>query len=203
MSYVLAPFTPFLAEELYHNLTGDKESVHLKDWMPAGRVNELVVQDMEQVREYVNQALSLRAKERIKIRQPLASVTIPTLGEFVNFDDILTEELNVKKVIQGSELSLDLSLTPELKREGLMREVVRHVQAARKAAGLNVDDHIELSLTVAVAKDGELEKAINEHERTIAAETLTDHYVDNPDGFDTTVAVDEESLRIQLKKSSK
>ena len=203
LSYVLAPFTPFLAEELYHNLTGDKESVHLKDWMPAGRVNELVVQDMEQVREYVNQALSLRAKERIKIRQPLASVTVPTLGEFVNFDDILTEELNVKKVIQGSELSLDLSLTPELKREGLMREVVRHVQAARKAAGLNVDDHIELSLTVAVAKDGELEKAIKEHERTIAAETLTDHYGDNPDGFDTTVVVDEESLRIQLKKSSK
>ena len=203
LSYVLAPFTPFLAEELYRNLTGDKESVHLKDWMPAGRVNELVVQDMEQVREYVNQALSLRAKERIKIRQPLASVTVPTLGEFVNFDDILTEELNVKKVIQGSELSLDFSLTPELKREGLMREVVRHVQAARKAAGLNVDDHIKLSLTVTVAKDGELEKAIKEHERTIAAETLTDHYVDSPDGFDTTVVVDEESLRIQLKKSTK
>ncbi|MBI3889554.1 isoleucine--tRNA ligase [Candidatus Saccharibacteria bacterium] len=169
LSYVLAPFTPFLAEELYHNLTGDTESIHLKDWTPAGRVNELVVKDMEEVREYVNQALSLRAKERIKIRQPLASVTVPTMGEFVNFEDILVDELNVKKVIQGSELALDFELTPELKREGLMREVVRHIQSARKAAGLNVDDRINLSLST---NDQTLEKAIDEYAAVIATETL-------------------------------
>lgn len=200
LSYILAPFTPFLAEELYHNLTGDKESVHLKDWLSAGRVNELVVQDMEQVRDYVNQALSLRAKERIKIRQPLASVTVPILGKFVNFEDILTEELNVKKVIQGDELGLNFEVTPSLRREGLMREVVRHVQAARKAAGLNVDDHITLSLDAGQSQDTELGKAIDEHAQTIALETLTDSYDDVIDGYETTVGVEDDELRICLKK---
>jgi len=197
LSYVLAPFTPFLAEELYHNLTGDKESVHLKDWMPAGRVNELVVQDMEQVREYVNQALSLRAKERIKIRQPLASVTVPTLGEFVNFEDILTEELNVKKVIQGDTLALDFALTPKLKREGLMREVVRHVQSARKDAGLNVDDHITLYLDT---QDTELAAAIKDHNAAICSETLADATSHTPFEYTKHAKVDDMQMVISLER---
>ena len=43
LSYILAPFTPFLAEELYHNMTGDAESIHLKDWLPAGEVNRVML----------------------------------------------------------------------------------------------------------------------------------------------------------------
>ncbi|MFZ2546155.1 MAG: isoleucine--tRNA ligase, partial [Candidatus Saccharimonas aalborgensis] len=101
LAYVLAPFTPFLAEELYHNLTGDDESIHLKDWLPAGRVDELVMNDMETVRGYVNEALSLRAKAGLKVRQPLASVTVPSLGEHVDFASILTDEVNVKEVKTG------------------------------------------------------------------------------------------------------
>lgn len=192
LSHVLAPFTPFLAEELYQKLTSG-ESVHLLDWPAAGHVNELVVQDMEMVRDYVNQALSIRAKERLKIRQPLASVTVPTLGDFVDFADILTEELNVKTVKQGKELSLDMVLTDELKREGLMREVIRHVQNARKNAGLNVDDHISLSL---VSKDADLRQAIVEHEATIAAETLAD--VVTADAYDHTVTVKVEGAELTL-----
>lgn len=197
LSMILAPFTPFLAEELYQKLTGG-ESVHLLDWPVVGHINELVVKDMETVREYVNQALSLRAKERVKIRQPLASVTVPTLGEFVNFEDILTEELNVKKVVQGSELALDFEVTPELRREGLMREVVRHVQAARKDAGLNVDDRINLHLQT---EGEELQKAIEEHSKTIAEETLTEEFGEVSDGYDVTVQVERNELRISLKKA--
>ena len=64
---------------------------------------------------------------------------------------------------------LDETITPELQREGLMREVVRHVQAARKDAGLNVDDRIRLSFATS---DDELSRAIYEFRDAIAEEVL-------------------------------
>ena len=189
LSYILAPFTPFLAEELYHNLTGDTESIHLKDWLPAGEVNRAMLRDMNALRAAVNDGLSKRAAEGIKVRQPLASAKLVstisqnTPEEVVRFlVDIARDELNVKLVeaVTGSELDIpevsaqpsvvyDLTITPELKREGLMREIVRHVQSARKKAGLQVDDRIILQLTT---NDDQLRQAINEHRATIAAETL-------------------------------
>ena len=189
LSYILAPFTPFLAEELYHNLTGDDESIHLKDWLPAGEVNRAMLRDMNALRAAVNDGLSKRAAEGIKVRQPLASAKLVstisqnTPEEVAQFlVDIARDELNVKSVeaVTGSELDIpevsaqpsvvyDLNITPELKREGLMREIVRHVQSARKKAGLQVDDRIILQLTT---NDDQLRQAINEHRATIAAETL-------------------------------
>ncbi|HRN97417.1 MAG TPA: isoleucine--tRNA ligase [Candidatus Saccharibacteria bacterium] len=199
LSQVIAPFTPFLADELYQNLTGG-ESVHLTDWPTAGRVNELVVNDMEQLRDYVNQGLSIRAKERIKVRQPLASVTIQTMGEFVDFAEILREELNVKDVLQGSEFSLDLEITPELKSEGLSREVIRHIQAARKDAGLNVDDRIKLSLTT---DNNELKDAIKTHQQVITDETLATNLSDSADyEYSASVKVDGAELAVSLQKQS-
>lgn len=196
LSQAIAPFTPFLAEELYRNLTGE-ESVHLTDWPEVGHVNELVVRDMETVREYVNQALSLRAGAGIKIRQPLASLTIPTTGEFVNFEEILTEELNVKSVRVGEELALDFVITPALHREGLAREVIRHVQAARKNAGLNVDDRIALSLS---SDDKELSETLKEFEAEIHRETLAGATTPLDDAYTTSVKVDSAELSIALSK---
>jgi len=173
LSLVLAPFTPFLAEELFLKLTGGKlgESVHLLDWPEAGHVNELLLKDMAAVRTYVNEGLALRAKAGIKVRQPLAKLSVPQVSQVVDFADILTEELNVKEVEFGATeaISLDLTLTPELKREGMMREVVRLVQSARKAAGLQVDDRIHLWLHTEAA---ELAKAIDEYKDAIKGETL-------------------------------
>mgnify|MGYP000845159975 FL=1 len=189
LSYILAPFTPFLAEELYYNLTGDTESIHLKDWLPAGEINRAMLRDMNALRAAVNDGLSKRAAEGIKVRQPLASAKLVstisqnTPEEVAQFlVDIARDELNVKsvEVVTGSELDVpeasaqpsvvyDLTITPELKREGLMREIVRHVQSARKKAGLQVDDRIILQLTT---NDDQLSQAINEHRATIATETL-------------------------------
>lgn len=197
LSQVLAPFTPFLAEELYQKLTGG-ESVHLLDWPEARNVNELVINDMETVREYINQALSLRAAARVKIRQPLLSVTVPRLGEFVDFEDILKDELNVKSVEIGS-LSIDTeNITDTLLREGLMREVIRYVQNTRKDAGLNIDDRIKLSL---VTDDETLKSAIAEHEKTIKDETLAVDVTHSDYAYSTTVKVDGAELTVSLEKS--
>lgn len=198
LSYVLAPFTPFLAEELYHNLTGDKESIHLKDWLPAGHVDTAVVDDMETLRSYVNEGLSLRAKLGLKVRQPLASITVPSLGAFVDYESVLKDELNVKTVKTGGEVALDETLTPELKREGLAREVIRHIQSARKKAGLQVDDRITLQLTT---DDQELQGAIDEHLDVILSETLAMSGAP-VDRRSETVRVDGASLEISLIKTT-
>ena len=195
LAYILAPFTPFLAEELYRQMTGDTESIHLKDWPAAGEVNELVMNDMDKVRDYVNQGLSLRAKSGLKVRQPLASVTVPELGEAFDFTSILLDELNVKAVKKGKEVALDEALTPELKREGMMREVIRHVQSARKGSGLNVDDRIVLSLA---SQDDELRKAIEEHHDTILQETLG--VVGETQENESVVKIEGYSLTIYLAK---
>ena len=198
LAQVMAPFTPFLAEELYQKLTGG-ESVHLLDWPVGGHVNELVVSDMETVRDYVNQGLSIRAKEHQKVRQPLASVTVPSLGQFVDFKEILVDELNVKDVFEGPELALDLYITDELKREGLMREIVRHVQSARKSAGLNVDDRISLSLS---SSDEDITAAAHEYEHVIRDETLASTYETGEYAYSETVKVEGSELVISLEKAA-
>ena len=219
LSYILAPFTPFLAEELYHNLTGDDESIHLKDWLPAGEVNKAMLRDMNALRAAVNDGLSKRAAEGIKVRQPLASAKLVstisqnTPEEVTQFlVDIARDELNVKsvEVFTGSELDVpeasaqpsvvyDLTITPELKREGLMREIVRHVQSARKKAGLQVDDRIELGIT---SSDSEITQAVDMFADTIKAETLAvkldSAAADDMEKYD--VNVDGKLVEIYLRK---
>jgi len=197
LSMVLAPFTPFLSEELYQKLTNG-ESVHLLDWPAVGHINELVVTDMETVREYVNHGLSQRAREGVKVRQPLPGITVPKLGQFINFEDILKEELNVKSVVVGDELGLDLNITPKLKQEGLVREVIRHIQAARKDAGLNIDDRISLNLST---ESDEIKSAIVGFNDLIKHETLAIDISGGQYSYSGEVNIDGEKLTIALQKA--
>ena len=177
LSHVLAPFTPFMAEELFKKLTGG-ESVHLRDWPAVGHINELMLQRMTYVREVINEGLSQRANAGIKVRQPLQSVYVKEATLALDEDEkelmqIVLEELNVKEWLETSgdrKIYLDTKLTPELKREGMVRETIRNCQSARKKAGLNVDDRIQLNLSTS---NKELHKAIEEHKDIIMAETLS------------------------------
>src|SRR5208282_2904112 len=74
---------------------------------------------------------------------------------------------------RGTAIALDVRITKELKREGLAREVVRHVQNARKDAGLNMEDRIVLYLGT---DSEELRQAIETHRSYIAAETLVQQW---------------------------
>ena len=215
LSYMLAPFTPFLAEELYHNLTGDNESIHLKDWLPAGEIDNSMLRDMNALRTAVNDGLSKRASEGIKVRQPLASVKLintisrDTPAEVAQFlIDIAKDELNVKSVeiVTDSEsesaqpsVVYDLTITPELKREGLMREIIRHVQSARKQAGLQIDDRILLSIS---SDDSEISQAIDAFADVIKSETLAvelNSAADESEKYDAKI--EGKLVEISLKKA--
>ena len=215
LSYMLAPFTPFLAEELYHNLTGDNESIHLKDWLPAGEIDNSMLRDMNALRTAVNDGLSKRASEGIKVRQPLASVKlINTISQDASAEvaqfliDIAKDELNVKSVeiVTDSEsesaqpsVVYDLTITPELKREGLMREIVRHVQSARKQAGLQIDDRIVLNIS---SDDSEISQAIDAFADVIKSETLAvelNSVVNESEKYD--VKIEGKLVEISLKKA--
>ena len=215
LGYMLAPFTPFLAEELYHNLTGDNESIPLKDWLPAGEIDSSMLRDMNALRTAVNDGLSKRASEGIKVRQPLASVKLintisrDTPAEVAQFlIDIAKDELNVKSVeiVTDSEsesaqpsVVYYLTITPELKREGLMREIVRHVQSARKQAGLQIDDRIVLSIS---SDDSEISQAVDAFADVIKAETLAvelNSVVNESEKYD--VKIEGKLVEISLKKA--
>ena len=222
LSKVMAPFTPFLAEELYRKLTGG-ESVHLLDWPKVGHINELEIMRMNFVREIVNDGLSQRARARLKVRQPLASVNVFDENDLLDESskEVISEELNVKEVIVRSSLAfettqnyvdlvglkssesvtlIDIELSEPLLREGLMREVVRNVQSARKQAGLQIDDRIKLMLA---SEGDELSKAIEEHIETIMSETLAVGLENSSQGYSYSneVEVEGNKLFIELEKA--
>lgn len=159
LSKVMAPFTPFIAEEIYRNLT-EEESVHLADFPIAKKelIDEKINSDMLRVREIVNIGLQLRAKSGVKVRQPLSELRIKNYDLKEELLEIIKEEVNVKSVkieetFEADDIKadsslenicLDLEITPELKLEGQARELIRHIQEMRKEAGYEVDNRIKI-----------------------------------------------------------
>lgn len=209
LAHVMAPFTPFLADELYQKLTGG-ESVHLQNWPTGGQVNQIVLDEMFTIRELITIGLSQRAAAGVKVRQPLASarVSLPfDIGDGYHEEllSIMAEELNVKSinsvVASDASILMNLELTPELRREGLARDIVRHIQTARKNAGLNIDDRIKLVL---VASDPETQQALEEHRSMIEQEVLAAApfrvQTDNTPDYQT-VKLGDGSLGMHLEKA--
>lgn len=150
---MMAPFTPFFSEIFYGALGGTKGSVHLDEWPKTTRVgskkrsvgvDKKMIAQMNAVREFATAGLAKRVEAGIKVRQPLASMTVGIkLGH--EFEKIVSEEVNVKKIIfaaKQKEVALDTVITPALREEGLVREVARMFQELRQKAGLEPKNKI-------------------------------------------------------------
>lgn len=157
LARLLAPFTPFLAEEVYRAVAGADapESVHLASYPEAreGGSDEAakLLKQMEALRAVVSLAHEARTAAGIKVRQPLGSLRIKheTLeGASPELLAVLRDEVNVKEVIYDAALTevvvLDTTITEELKEEGVIREVLRTLQDMRKSAGLSRKDTVAL-----------------------------------------------------------
>ena len=204
LAKILAPFTPFLAEELYQKMTGEEfdssvtESVHLLNWPEAGEIDQKVLEKMARTREIITEGLALRMnksenEEQIKVRQPLAEYIYEgePLDEY--YEQIIADEVNVKSVRAGEKAYLDKHLTEELLEEGFIRELIRFVQAARKKAGLEVDDRIKLSIDTEISEDWQ---------DVLKAEVLAVELGrDNNYQYDEVVKVNGKNITISLEKA--
>ena len=225
LALILAPFVPFLAEELWGKMVGDG-SVHLKDWPEAGEIDEEILSKMDATRMIISMGMMQRMKDdefgKIKIRQPLPYVEIDSSANLDEaYNDMIKEELNVKeiKLIRGNIKSpldngyhiiitanfsvtarLNKVITPELRAEGLMREIIRHIQAARKKADLNVDDRIELNF---ISENTEVLDSFKKFEQEISKEVLATkaEISENELDFVQAVKVEGSEVKISLKKA--
>ena len=250
---VVAPMMPLVAEEMWRGLTNGR-SVHLESWPEAEEFtsDSELVRDMDAIREAASIGLSLRKSAGLRVRLPLAKLTVAVseLGALNDYAELLADELNVKQVdliqadsgtakqfglehslivnarvlgprvgkdvqriiveskkgnwqstpdgvtvdgtlleeaeyelslVPGAEsndqivgitsygfILLDTKLSAELLAEGVARDTIRHVQQARKDAGLDVSDRISLTLLA----DEESAAALSKHQELIARETL-------------------------------
>lgn len=161
VSIVLSPILPFISEEMYTQLTG-KESVHLAFWPEVSKesVNQKLISDMVVVRAIAEAGQRVRKELKLKVRQPLASIEIklPQAMKFneeqfiEQYNELLKAELNVKAVtykeMKGEEIEVtyDTEITPELKLEGELRDLLRTIQQKRKELGIQVTDQITLTV---------------------------------------------------------
>ncbi len=163
---VLAPVTPFLAEDIWQKLRTEKNavSVHLTAWPTIDEAwafnSPEIIDEMVEARKIVSLGLEFRQSMGIKVRQPLSEIKVKNmrLAEKIEFQEIIKDELNVKKISFsekfGEEIWIDGEITDELKKEGTAREFIRHLQEQRKKLGLMPSDLV--SLSVETEEDGRL-----------------------------------------------
>jgi isoleucyl-tRNA synthetase len=154
LAKVMAPFTPFLADEMYMNLTKE-ESVHLASWPEYKEelINKQLNEEMNVVRKIVEIGHAKRKETGFKVRQPLGKCQISNVKYPITSElqQLLNDELNVKavEIIEGDgeiEVMFDTVLTPELKAEGEARDIVRKIQEERKMIGTTLDAKVNVTI---------------------------------------------------------
>jgi isoleucyl-tRNA synthetase len=191
--FLMAPFTPFLAEELYQNIVrsvedGSQASVHHNPWpmVEESLLDVDLEHSMVMARRVTELGRSLRTRSGIKLRQPLNSAVVvcdaDSLAGLESLVPILQGELNVSvlnlsqvekpgyEYLQEGDLAvgIDLHIDEDLRLEGLSREIVRVIQNLRKLKGLRVDQ----SIVIRYSGDPEIERVMVEKADYIGRETL-------------------------------
>lgn len=187
---LLAPFAPFIAESMYQEITGSKKkSVHLADWPVADQkaIDATVLSDMKTARQVVELGHALRKEHGFKVRQPLAQCVVAHAAPKNDMTTLITEELNVKEIIftstkptgkefvvkEAGDLTviLDTTITDELRHEGMLREIVRHINSQRKKMGLTIQDRVTINFTTS---SDEIRQLLLHYSEQIHKDTLAD-----------------------------
>ncbi|MBC8567351.1 isoleucine--tRNA ligase [Mogibacterium sp. NSJ-24] len=162
ISKMIAPFAPFIADEIYINLTGE-ESVHLAYFPKADEslIDNKVEERMDLVRTLVGLGRGTREKERIKVRQPLSEILVDGKYQAVIEDltPLIMEELNVKKVIFENKLDeyMNYALKPNFKVAGpvLGKNIKAFGGALAKADAADVVAKLEVDGKIVMEIGGE------------------------------------------------
>ena len=176
LALVMAPSMPFFAEHLFQAVreSTDQESAHLAAWperaSKQGFLRSLfggssdVIEKMAEARMVVSHALEARDTAKIKVRQPLAALSIPASSILSGaYLDVVAEEVNVKKVLKkGNDIELDITITPELQEEGFVRDTIRAIQVFRKESGLKPGEQATYPATVSAEERAIIEKNIEQ-----------------------------------------
>jgi len=193
LSKVMAPFTPFISESIYKEVGGEMESVHLETWPKVDEkmIDDKVINDMDITRKIVEMGHALRKESGIPVRQPLSLLQVVGYKLQENMVSIIADELNVKNVdINGDKdingdnvivkedenlkIGLNTEITEELKKEGLVREIVRTINQMRKDQGLTIADVVVVEYYV---EDELLKSVFDEYGEEIKKQVLAKELV--------------------------
>jgi len=178
LAKLAAPFVPFITEEIYQNLKSSKDpqSVHFCDYPKPDKnlIDSKLEDQMKQVRQIATDVLAQRAKAGIKVRQPLNKLTINNkqIASNKELAELIKNEINVKEVVFGKNIKLDIKITEELKQEGLLRDLIRLIQGMRKDADLKPGQLINLYYSVNSDLEGIIKKQSKEIKEDISARKL-------------------------------
>ncbi len=217
LSQVMAPFAPFIAEQVWqklmnNNFKDEKKSVHLTNWPISKEVNINSLELMKTIRSLVSMGLMIRSEEGIKTRQPLSKLVVKgsdalkTLSGKDDYINLIKDEVNVKEVDiltaknKDYEVKLDLKITPDLKKEGVKREIVRSINNLRKTAGLTIEDTVDIYYKT---KSKLIKEAMQRFEDSIIKDAKARNIIEKPkenSSISGVIKIEGEDVEVFLEK---
>jgi isoleucyl-tRNA synthetase len=177
ISLVLAPFAPYLSEDIYSSFS--KESVQLAPWPKSDskKIDKKIITQFRDALKIIEKGLAERDRVQIGLKWPLSFARTSFYVKLSKeYEEIIAQQLNVKKIVwvkapeSGLKVVLNTTMTKELEAEGFAREISRKVQAARKKVGFVKSDRIHLYIRV----DKTFSKLLHDQESFIGERTHAD-----------------------------